>query len=124
MTSRNTLLIVICAVASVVPVWVYRSEGELERCQSNVLQIGGAVSLYSTDHRGAYPPMISDLVPDYLGEIPRCPTSGLDTYSLTYRVAPLEDNEKLSYGFVEAPAGVQAFKLMCAHHKGQAFIGK
>ena len=53
-------------------------------CQSKCRNIGAALELYRGDNEGSYPDSLSRLTPDYISEIPTCPSSGDDTYSESY----------------------------------------
>ena len=52
-------------------------------CESNCKNMGTALEMYSTDHKGAYPGRMADLLPNYLKVIPTCAAAGADTYSAT-----------------------------------------
>ena len=41
-------------------------------CPSNLKNLATATQMYATDHKGAYPANLSQLVPDYLRELPQC----------------------------------------------------
>ncbi len=68
------------------PCWA-RSQGQLTACKSNLKNIGTACEMYATDNDGRYPMTLAQLVPDYLYSIPKCPTTGCDSYSGTYQVS-------------------------------------
>lgn len=63
----------------------------LESCRLNVKIIATTLEVYSTDNRGAYPPTLAKLMPDYLKSIPTCPSAGKDTYSKTFKSASNPD---------------------------------
>lgn len=56
---------------------------DLTTCKSNEKNLGTALEMYSVDHQGKYPARMSELVPNYLRELPKC--DGKDSYSTTYR---------------------------------------
>lgn len=51
-------------------------------CQRNLKKIGTALELDSTDHQGRYPTDPSHIDPQYLAQIPTCPT-GSSYYIIT-----------------------------------------
>ncbi|MGV8125392.1 MAG: protein kinase [Candidatus Xenobiia bacterium LiM19] len=57
---------------------------KLDRCRENLKAISTAVEAYARDQGGSYPSSLKLLSPDYLKEIPICPSAGKDTYSETY----------------------------------------
>ncbi len=74
-----------------------RSRGQLTSCTSNLMYIGTACEMYSTDHDGAYPKSLSDLLkPSSAGEphlksIPKCPgalKNQTDSYGYIYYNSP------------------------------------
>lgn len=76
-----------------------------EECGSNLKNIGTACEMYSTDHEGAYPQKLSDLIEGYyLYEVPTCPAAGTDTYSETYTLTRGADDK------------VNGFTVYCKGH--------
>lgn len=65
-------------------------------CKSNLKNLGTASEMYSTDFSGAYPEKMSQLTPEYLRQIPICPSDGASPY--TYRRAKIDGYD--SYEFV------------------------
>lgn len=63
-----------------------RWEGQFMACKHNVMNLGTALEMYATDNGGQYPPSLKYLAPDYLWQIPTCPSAGKDTYSSSYLV--------------------------------------
>ena len=61
-----------------------RAQGQLTACKSNQKNIGTALEMWSTDYNGKYPETLSQVTPDYLKTIPKCPAANKDTYSGTY----------------------------------------
>jgi hypothetical protein len=61
-----------------------RCQGPVTACKSNLKNIGTALEMYSTDNGGRFPPALSALAPNYLTQIPSCPTIGRETYSISY----------------------------------------
>jgi len=57
---------------------------KLDRCRDNLKAIAAAVEAYARDHGGNYPGSLKMLSPNYLKDIPKCPSAGKDTYSETY----------------------------------------
>lgn len=57
-----------------------RCGGSLTACKSNLKNIGTALEMYSTDWHGHYPRNLNQLVPNYLRELPDCPSAGRMTY--------------------------------------------
>lgn len=68
-----------------------QAQGQAASCSSNLKSLGTALEMYSRDHKGHYPAALSALTPNYLKSLPTCPTTGLDTYSLTYQVSSKPD---------------------------------
>ncbi len=58
--------------------------GSLTACKSNLKNIGIALEMYSTDWSGSYPKSMTQLTPNYLKTIPKCPKAEGDTYSGSY----------------------------------------
>ena len=56
----------------------------LSKCYANRMQINGAFEIYHCDY-GTYPDSLNKLTPDYIKEIPTCPSTGTDTYSQSYK---------------------------------------
>lgn len=56
--------------------WKSPDHLKLEACESNLKNLGTANEMYSTDYHGEYPADIGKLAPEYLLEIPKCPTTG------------------------------------------------
>jgi prepilin-type N-terminal cleavage/methylation domain-containing protein/prepilin-type processing-associated H-X9-DG protein len=89
-TSRGFTLIevtvvitIICILAAILfPVFARaREKARQTRCQTNLQQIGLALSIYARDHAGHFPPKNDDLTPlvgRYLPmeEVLRCPSAG------------------------------------------------
>ncbi|MBI2265369.1 MAG: hypothetical protein HYU64_09390 [Armatimonadetes bacterium] len=69
-------------------------EDPYEACQSNCKNIAIALEMWSTNHKGRYPTLLSDLTPAYLKMLPTCPAAGKDTYSASYTT-----DGKASYSF-------------------------
>jgi type II secretory pathway pseudopilin PulG len=81
------ILVLIIFAALIVPNFMRaRNCGSFTQCQSNCKNIGTALEMYSTDHKGHYPPSITSLTPKYLKLIPTCYKIGRDTYSTSYSV--------------------------------------
>lgn len=58
--------------------------GSLTACKSNLKNLATSLEMYSTDNAGRYPLSLTQLTPQYLKNIPRCPTAQKDTYSSAY----------------------------------------
>ncbi len=73
--------LVILAVIAPIFVRPHHTGGQVTACKSNLKNIGTALEMYSTDFGGRFPIHLSLLSPDYLKNIPTCPSIGWDTYS-------------------------------------------
>lgn len=66
-----------------------RAQGQLTACKANQKNIGTALEMWASDHRGKYPKQLSDLTTGerggYLRQIPTCPAAEEDTYSASYK---------------------------------------
>lgn len=51
-------------------------------CKSNLKNLATALEMYATDHNGHYPKQLQEGVPNYLKELPSCPTTKAE-YSYT-----------------------------------------
>lgn len=51
-------------------------------CKVNLVNLAGALEMYSTDWHGHYPTSLAALVPNYIKTIPECPVSGPDSYRM------------------------------------------
>lgn len=54
----------------------------LTGCKNNLKEIATAMEMYSTDWSGRYPGTLTELVPEYIDEIPACPAAGVATYRM------------------------------------------
>jgi len=59
---------------------VTKQSSGLTGCSNNLSNIAMAIELYGEDHRNALPSDLSELVPEYLQTVPRCPSGGLYRY--------------------------------------------
>jgi len=59
------------------------SKAHFYECQSNLKNIGTALEMYKLDKK-RYPESLGELAPQYLREIPTCPSAKTDTYSKGY----------------------------------------
>ncbi|MGV8119786.1 MAG: serine/threonine protein kinase [Candidatus Xenobiia bacterium LiM19] len=78
-------------MASCIPLRVQYNlhhDGLQSQCCKNLRVMADAVQKYSADHRGSPPQSLSELIPQYLGTIPSCPSAGSDTYTSSYSVQP------------------------------------
>lgn len=85
-----------------------QAQGAHNPCTRHLKSIGAALEMYAADHDNVYPKSLMMLVPDYLEEIPACPSSKTNEgYIQSYRVS--EDG--------------LSFTLQCKgrHHKGAGF---
>lgn len=58
------------------------------RCIDNIKRIQAALDWYAREHNGKYPRKLDQLIPRYLGKVPRCPQAGTDLhYIKSYRVS-------------------------------------
>ena len=72
-------------------------------CRGNLTEIASSVSKYARRHRSQYPKSLSQLVPNYLAQIPVCPAADSDTYSAGYSFglnAPQNELKKRDYFYV------------------------
>lgn len=69
----------------VLPALAAPAPGLRTECKYNLRKIGVAAQTFSNRHNGRYPTNLSQLIPEYLEEIPSCPYAEWDTYSSTYR---------------------------------------
>lgn len=74
--------IVLVLGANLVPNFIRAHARGLTACKSNLKNIGTAMEMYSTDHRGKYPASMGQLTPNYLKTIPICPQNGADAYQM------------------------------------------
>ena len=58
------------------------SARNLVLCEVNLNNIGMALEMYATEHEGKYPESLGELSPDYLTEIPQCPSYFQGSYHL------------------------------------------
>jgi hypothetical protein len=89
---KRDLVVLVIVVA--VALWLAAIAGPIRRkrlakehlatCEANLKLIADACEYYSTDHAGKYPPVLRDLAPKYLTELPRCPSAGTGSYSEGY----------------------------------------
>jgi prepilin-type N-terminal cleavage/methylation domain-containing protein len=88
------LMIVIAIIAILAAILVpnfirARAQGQLTACKSNLKNISTAEEMYSTDNQGRYTSDFPSLSPNYLKQLPTCPSSQQATsYSYTYAVTP------------------------------------
>ena len=90
---------------------------ELRQCKLNLRDLNTAAQMYSTDFGGVYPAALVDVVPDYLKEMPVCPSAGYDTYSSSYTVSPLREGEDVVQGLLERRPGDIVCRVYCAGHQ-------
>jgi len=65
--------------------WYRITPGPVARaCESNLGALALALKKYQDDHGGACPVALPALVPQYLQQIPTCPSAQRDTYSPGY----------------------------------------
>lgn len=57
-----------------------REEAQLVHCKGNLGNLATALEMYSTDWAGSYPDSLDKLTPEYLREIPLCPTEQAGPY--------------------------------------------
>lgn len=53
----------------------------LSGCKSNLKNIGTAMEMYSSDHKGLYPRNLAEITPHYLKTLPTCPDGRRMSYS-------------------------------------------
>ena len=57
---------------------------QLAGCQSNLRMTSTALQLYANDNDDYYPEDLEKLKPNYVKELPTCPSAGVITYSAGY----------------------------------------
>ena len=67
------------------------SADPLAQCKSNLRLLASSLRFYAEDHQGHYPNTLNQLVPHYLGSIPKCPAVHHDRYSAGYRSSAQPD---------------------------------
>lgn len=68
-------------------------------CETNCKLIAKALKKHKVE-KGRYPDSLKELTPDYIKAIPKCPATGKDTYSASYRVyRPMDENEEERFTF-------------------------
>lgn len=92
-----------------------KQQSDLDSCRNNVKNIAVAIKAFNADHKGAaYPRTLSELVPRYLQEIPRCPSARKDTYSESFQVFVLTDPGQITGNcFDEVKPGDTVFRIGC-----------
>lgn len=79
-----------------------RGQGPLTACHSNLKNIGTALEMYSTDWSGHYPRNLQQLVPNYIKELPECPSAGYMSYRADFGLqAPGNNGQFQDYYFME-----------------------
>lgn len=76
-----------------------RASGRYTQCQSNEKNLGTALEMYAKDNEGHYPRSLSELTPSYLGVIPTCGATGIDTYSHSYTAYISPDSKSDAFTF-------------------------
>jgi hypothetical protein len=67
-------------------VWIrWNAKSYWTECYHNTKNIATALEMYSTDNMGRFPTSVERLVPEYIKNIPTCPTTGEDSYSGGFR---------------------------------------
>ena len=96
-------------------VWIWMGltapdpSAQLAACKSNLKNIGTACEMYSTDFKGAMPPSMDRLTPNYLKTIPRCPVTKDVTYHLSVGPrAPMNSTGGVAYYYIECVGGNHA----------------
>jgi serine/threonine protein kinase len=63
-----------------------KAYGKLIGCENNCKNISIALEYYARDHKDkGYPDSLKEVIPKYLKSVPVCPSTGMDTYSVTYK---------------------------------------
>ena len=62
--------------------------GQVDACKLNLKYLGTALEMYSVDYE-TYPDDLSKLTPEYLKELPKCPTSEHSSYSYEKQPEPV-----------------------------------
>jgi prepilin-type N-terminal cleavage/methylation domain-containing protein len=107
------LMIVICIMAILFALMMpnfmrARASGLLTSCEGNLKNMATSIEQYSSDNAGRYPVAASDLVTNYIKELPLCPSAKLG-YTYTYRTVPdaftVFCKTAKAHGVVEVPDG-------------------
>ncbi len=90
------LMIVIAIIAILAAILVpnfirARAQGQVTACKSNLRNIATALEMYSTDSAGRFPTTLTNLTPNYLKNIPTCPSLGSNTYTAGFTSVSVPD---------------------------------
>jgi hypothetical protein len=88
------------------------AEAQFDSCRFQVMTTAGKLKDYSDDHNGRYPVSLSELVPDYYRELPKCPAADRDTFSTPYQSNAVEVAEAMA----KAEAG-EVVEIPLDHYK-------
>jgi len=78
------VVVVIIGILIAIAVPIYRNiqtNAEENACKANIRTIEGVLEVYKADGHETYPDDLSDLAPDYIKAVPKCPGGG--TYNYT-----------------------------------------
>lgn len=133
------------ALAGLTPVVMRNRQSHLSECKTRLQNLGKALERYSVDHQGRFPVTLGELVPKYMGGLPRCmaaagedslrtiefytarfdlnfgdysyvANSRPDAYTLTCQG---KNHPRLAYCFV-VPPGEDCFHPTCTSNAGLA----
>lgn len=76
------VLIIAILVAIAVPVFnIARRNARNRTCQANLRTLDGAIQTYMASYEN-YPVAMANLAPDFVKNVPSCPTGGAGAYSI------------------------------------------
>ena len=58
----------------------------VDECGINLSTLAYASESYAAEHDGVYPKALTELAPEYVSELPKCPVAERDTYSGSYSI--------------------------------------
>lgn len=103
--------------------FIYKSVlGLFYSCEANLRNIFTACEMYNVDHNGIYPSKLEDLIPEYLKNLPKCPSAEKMTYvynlknAKDYTIYCSGENHKDIIGDNEGPRfnyenGLEKYKI-------------
>jgi prepilin-type N-terminal cleavage/methylation domain-containing protein len=74
--------IIIILAAILVPRYLdVTDQAKASKCMANQRTVEGAAAVYMADHEGTPATAMTDLTPDYIPDVPTCPSSGNYTFN-------------------------------------------
>lgn len=74
------LAILLVASAFIPSLFRTRASSRINRCESNLKNIGTSFEMYAQDHHGKYPDSLDEIIPKYLQHPQVCPIAKRETY--------------------------------------------